>query len=182
MQEVKTTITKRFMEISFTEQHIAPETWKLFLENTTFSISQPPVSDRTPDARMGFQVAHQRWGHISVKPSNIRVNLTKLVTSVGSSIGGLKELSGALSILFTVLKSTVISFDQDEAAIVHAIHVHKISLPKDSASLYRIIEPMVSKYVTFDRYMEKLPILAQYGAISIDGDQVKITEGYLRLD
>lgn len=182
MQEVQELIKERYSSIPFAQKDVAPEIWEIIFKNTTYELPRPSVRNQTQDSQLGFQVAHPRWGHVSIKPGNIRINLTKLITSVGTSLKELKELSGVLSVLFTVAKSTVIILDDDEAAIIHAIHLHKISLPKDSISLYKVIEPMVSKYVTFDRYMDKLTVLAYYGIISIDQDQVKITEGYLRLE
>jgi hypothetical protein len=146
-------------------------------------IRPPPMSypetDKPGDYRMNFIIAHPKVGAVSIKKQKIKVVWKRLlISSASGSIGWGEEMLAAMTILGVLTAGCVYKFEEIDAEILRLVHKNSERLPTSTKNFFDMAEPRFPDTISQALFMKRIMKLSGQGAISIDGDELTITEDY----
>jgi hypothetical protein len=126
---------------------------------------------------MQLIIKHDLLGSASVKPANLVISWKKLLL-VGGAIPTryMSSTLTAMTILGVLIRGVVHVFDEIDARILAVIHQNSELLPISTADFYVRTSMHFPQTINEALFMERLVDLSGYGAISINCDQLRITE------
>lgn len=122
-------------------------------------------------------VKFRNYKPISIKYTNFFISWRRLLIAGGSIPASyISSTLSAMTILGFMTKGSVHVFDEIDATILALIHSNSKILPLSTGEFYEQVSSQFPAEINRPLFMKRVIDLSGYGAISIDGDRIKITE------